>query len=160
MAGDVSQVLGECLFDEAAIGGGDYTTKHLYRSFNGVAAQKWKPGQTISLRGIGWAMPSATFTTTIVTVTFTDLGPDGVAGGGNDVVLGSVTDKLVYTVKGEYYWIFNKPVIGKITGPILRIEIVSALPIQRKSSAEKSYDQSMVKLSLAGDASDTAGASP
>lgn len=160
VAGDVSSALGECFFDEAAIGGSDNETKHLTRSFNGVAADKWKPGQTLTLRGIGWAMPAANFTATTVTATFTDLGPDGVAGGGDDVLLGSVTDKLVYTDKGEYHWIFDKPIVGKITGPILRIQIVSPQLIRRKSADEKGYDQTMVKLSLAGSATDPDTAVP
>ena len=160
VAGDVSGALGECFFDEASIGGSDNETKHLTRSFNGVAAGKWKPGQTLTLRGLGWAMPMANFETTKVTVTFTDLGPDGIAGGGDDVVLGSVTDKLVFSVKGEYHWRFDKPVTGKITGPILRIQIVSADLIRRKSADEKGYDQTMVKLSLAGSAADAAASAP
>ncbi|MFM7182465.1 MAG: hypothetical protein ACKO2G_13510 [Verrucomicrobiales bacterium] len=160
VAGDVSGALGDCFFDEAAIGGSDNETKYLTRAFNGVAADKWKPGQTITLRGIGWAMPLANFTTTQVTATFTDLGPDGIAGGGDDVVLGSVTDKLVYTVKGEYHWLFDKPIVGKITGPILRIQIVSADPVRRKSTDEKGHDQAMVKLSLAGSATDPAPPEP
>lgn len=154
VAGDVSAALGECFFDEASIGGSDNETKHLVRAFNGVAAGKWKLGQNITLRGMGWAMPAANFESTMVTVTFTDLGPDGVAGGGDDVVLGSITDKLVYTAKGEYHWLFDKPVSGKMTGPILRMQIASSQPIRRKSADEKGYDQTMVKLSLAGSASD------
>ena len=160
MAGDVSETLGECFFDEAAIGGSDNETKYLTRAFNGVLANKWKPGQTITLRGLGWAMPATNPTSTTITATFTDLGPDGVAGGGDDVVLGSVTDKLVYTDKGEYHWLFDKPVVGKITGPILRIQIVSGQAIRRKSADAKGYDQTMVKLSLAGSATDAAAPAP
>jgi hypothetical protein len=160
VAGDVSETLGECFFDEAAIGGSDNESKHLTRAFNGVLANKWKPGQTLTLRGLGWAMPAVSLPPMKVTATFIDLGPDGVAGGGDDVVLGSVTDQLVYTDKGEYHWLFDKPVVGKITGPILRIQIVSGQAIRRKSADEKGYDQTMVKLSLAGSATDTAAPAP
>lgn len=153
VAGDVTALLGApFLFDTASTGGGDCDATVFVRNYNGVTDGKWTAGKQLTLRGIGWASSGSGTTATSATVTFTDLGPDGVVGGGDDVVLGSVTDSLTFAGASEYAWVFSSPVVGTITGPVLSIQITGNANIRRKTTSGNAQDA--VKLTLAGSASD------
>jgi arylsulfatase A-like enzyme len=151
--GDVTSVLGpDFFFDDAATGGGDNNATTFTRDISGY----WTPGATVTLKGLGWASPSTgapggTAATT-ATVTFTDLGPDNAFGTTDDVVVGSVTDDLVFTgTAGEFVWNFDADPTFSATGSSLRISIVGNGNIRRKT-VTGTTTQAGVKLSLAGTA--------
>jgi len=155
VAGEATTILGApFFFNDAATGGGDHNGTSFTRDFDGVAAGKWSPGQKLTLRGLGWASPATGTSATSATVTFIDLGPDASPGGGDDVVIGSVTDKLLFTTASQYAWAFDTPVSGTITGPVLRIQITGNNNIRRKTTTGATTPES-VKLTLAGSAEST-----
>ncbi|MFK7910750.1 MAG: sulfatase-like hydrolase/transferase [Akkermansiaceae bacterium] len=75
-------------------------------------------GTDISITGLAFGMPGAGNTNgNVITATITYLGADGVFGGGDDVVLGSVSDTLQFTTgAGVYSWAFDTPIAGTIDG--------------------------------------------
>jgi len=150
VAGDVTAALGPAFFvDAASTGGGDNNATSFTRDFNSV----FNPGATVTLKGLGWASPSAGITNTAVTATFTDLGPDNAIGTTDDVVVGIVTDNLIIsTVASEYVWDFNSDIVFTATGTTLRVVISSPASIRRKTTSTTATGSADVKLSLAGSA--------
>ncbi|MDF7825373.1 glycosyl hydrolase [Pontiellaceae bacterium B12227] len=123
---DVTAVMGPGFFlDDAAIGGGDTTTGNinLTRTFSGL--QLGAQGCEVIITGIGWASSAGGTTATEATATITYLGADGVWGGGDDVVIGSATDALLFSGAGEYAWQFDTPLRASIDGlnSLFRINI-------------------------------------
>ena len=112
---DVTLTLGpNFFFDNASIGGGDTTagsTVSFVRDFGILAGSP----STVSITGLGWASGGAGVTASFAKATISFLGADTVAGGGDDVLFGSVTDNLTYTGAGEYAWSFNSPLMALIT---------------------------------------------
>ena len=142
VASDVTALIGpDFFFDDASTGGSDNTTNNFNRDISGY----WGVGASVSLKGLGWASSATGTTATNATVTFTDLGPDNAFGTADDVVVGSVTDNLIFSGASEYAWSFDNAVTFTASGTGLRINIASDSAIRRKTSGE-------VKLSLAGTA--------
>ena len=101
VAGDVTAALGpEFFVDDAVIGGGDNNATVFTRDLVGL----WTAGATVTLKGIGWASGSTGTSNTSVTVTFSEAGPDGALGTTDDVIVGTVTDNLVFSGASEYPW--------------------------------------------------------
>ena len=149
VAGDVTAALGPDFFmDDAATGGGDNNATVFTRNFSGF----WTDGATVTLKGLGWASGNAGTTSTSVTATFSEPGPDGTHGTGDDIIVGTVTDNLVYTGTSEYVWDFDSDIVFVSTGDSLRVRIVSGASIRRKTHPPAPPSQSDVKLSLAGTA--------
>ncbi len=148
VVGDVTASVGpDFFFDDAATGGSDNNATSFNRDISGY----WTAGATVTLKGLGWASSNSGTTATSATATFTDLGPDGSFGTADDVVVGSVTDNLVFTgVAGEYVWAFENDIAFTATGSALRINITGDGNIRRKTTSGTT--QSAVKLSLAGTA--------
>jgi arylsulfatase A-like enzyme len=147
--GDVTTVLGpNFFFDSASTGGGDNNSTTFNRDVSGY----WTSGATVTLKGLGWASPSGGTTATSATATFTDLGPDGTFGTSDDVIVGTVTDDLVFTgAAGEFVWDFDSDIVFTTTGSSLRITITGNGNIRRKTTPTGNT-QADVKLSLAGSA--------
>ena len=144
--GDVTATLGpDFFFDTASTGGGDNSTTEFNRDYNGTFA-----GKALTITGIGWASSAGGTTAGQSTATFTDLGPDDTFGTTDDVFLGSVNDSLIFSGAGEYYWSFDNPIGGVMTGNIVRIRMFQGSPIVRKTTPGTA--QPAVKLSLAGTA--------
>ena len=113
-------------FDTAAIGGSDTTAAasvSFDRSFGtlNVGAN----GSQVSVRGIGWASGGASaFNVTNVIGTITYLGADGTNGGGDDVIIGKVTNNVTpSSLAGEWVWLFDSPVTQVIDGLSNRFRI-------------------------------------
>jgi autotransporter-associated beta strand protein len=139
-------------FNDAALGGDDFTTT----VFNRIISGYWTSGSTITLKGLAWASPATGTAATKATVTFTDLGPDGSFGTEDDVVVGTITDALVFAGASRYTWAFDNNVVFVATGTGLRISIAgfdnsdAAANIRRKTTSGSV--PANVKLSLAGTA--------
>jgi hypothetical protein len=116
---DAGDALG-LLFDEARTGGGDTAASSSFspaRVLAGVAGtnSNWAAGLptgsagTISFTGLGFALRNDT-TATEASLNIIYLGANGAVGGGDDQVVGSVTDSLQYGSVGEYGWRFDNPI--------------------------------------------------
>jgi arylsulfatase A-like enzyme len=151
--GDVSAALGpDFFFDDAATGGADNSATVFVRDIAGY----WNSNEIVTLKGLGWASKSGGTVATNVTVTFTDPGPDLVHDTGDDVVVGTRTDALVFVANTEYAWPFDSNVVFTAQSGSLRISIAgysngAPAVIYRKTTSGTSQDA--VKLSLAGTAS-------
>lgn len=76
-------------------------------------------GSTINITGIAWASLNSAPTNdaTSATVAITYLGSDGVFGGGDDVLIGSVTDNYTFAGAANVYaWSFDTPMSATIDG--------------------------------------------
>lgn len=151
VSGDVTALLGPGFFlDDAAVGGGDQTTGsiNLIRSFDGL--QVGSQGSDISISGIGWASSASGTTATEVMTSITYLGADGVAGGDDDVFIGSATNALIFSGAGEYVWEFDAPMIATIDGSnawfLIHINTAGTGTIRFKKDSVSGD----VKLSVAG----------
>jgi arylsulfatase A-like enzyme len=154
VAGDVTATLGPDFFlDLASTGGGDNNATTFTRDIGGY----WTPRAEVVITGLGWASGAGGTTSTSVTATFSEPGPDGAFGTADDVVVGSVIDDLVYSGASEYLWNFDSHVAFTATGNQLRVRIVSAASIRRKTTNDGTA-QANVKLSIAGTA--TGGTPP
>lgn len=138
-------------FDTASTGGGDNTVVVFNRDITGY----WTSNSTVTIKGIGWASSSGGTMATNATVTFIDLGPDGIFGTSDDVPVGSVSDSLVQGGAGEYAWLFDHSIVFTTSSPGLRIQITgysngAPAVISRKTTSGSAPND--VKLSLAGEA--------
>ena len=152
--GDVTATLGpNFFFDTAAIGGGDFTSADAFfnRDF-GVAGYD-PAGTQVTITGIGWASPANQVLATTATITITHLGADNVVGGGDDTVVGSVTDAIPTDgTGGERVWQFTTPMVANITGTGSRflIRIQGDATIRYKTRDINNQTAADVKLSVAG----------
>jgi hypothetical protein len=75
-------------------------------------------GVDLSITGIAFGMPTTSNTNgNVITVTVTYLGADGVAGGADDVVLGSRNATLVLgAAAARYECLFDTPITGNVDG--------------------------------------------
>ncbi len=149
VAGNVTTALGpDFFFDDAVTGGGDNSSTTFTRDLSGF----WTSGATVTLKGLGWASGTAGTTSTSVTATFTDPGTDTAYGTSDDIIVGTVTDNLIFTgVASEFVWDFNSDITFTAASSLLRVQIVSGASIRRKTTAAGTA-QANVKLSLAGTA--------
>lgn len=165
VAGNVTTVLGPNFFiDNAATGGSDFTVNQpnsavFTRSFGtlNVGAE----GSTINISGIGWASlnSAASNDASFATVGITYLGADGIFGGGDDVLIGTVTNAYTFAGSGtEYVWSFDTPLTATIDGlnNLFRIVITPSNGTSNGSLSFKTTDASNpgtaanAKLSVAG----------
>lgn len=113
------------LFDgNASTGGGDFDTTGSPET--GIFTRNWSlatqgtTGIDVSVTGLAFGLPGASNTDgNVITATITYLGADGIAGGGDDVVLGSTKGTLTnFTTNGlgRYEWLFDSPIAGTIDG--------------------------------------------
>ncbi|MBI1337309.1 MAG: PEP-CTERM sorting domain-containing protein [Phycisphaera sp.] len=161
--GDVTASLGPNFFIDAAATGDQDTTINqpsflsTPRDFGTLNAGTG--GSLVEITGVGWGSPnSAAIDATSMTVTITYLGADGVAGGGNDVVIGSVTDNYTFSGAGEYAWSFDTPISATIDGAntIFSISLAPTNGTNNGSMVFKSVGAGAwagVKLSVAGTSS-------
>ncbi len=110
---------GGLLFDEARTGGGDTAAQGSFNPSrflepNAGSNDNWADGLVpgtggmITITGLGLPFRGGT-TATIVTVTVTYLGADGMVNTNDDEIVGIATDDLNYSVVGEYAWQFTTP---------------------------------------------------
>ena len=162
LTGDVTATLGPDFFlDTAATGGGDFTVNQpasgtFDRSFGTLNVGAG--GSTITIKGIGWASANSATTNdaTSATVNITYLGSDGVAGGGNDVLIVTVTDAYTFAgAAGEYVWAFDTAISATIDGLNNQFRIVIT-PTNAGLNGSLSFkgattaSAANVKLSVAG----------
>jgi hypothetical protein len=118
---DVTTLLGPSFFvDDAAPGGTDAlvnqpNTGTYTRSFAGLLTAN-QGTTTVSITGLGFATSTAVSSNdaTSVIVSFTYLGADGVAGGTDDVLIGSATVGFAYNSAGEYACVFDTPLTATL----------------------------------------------
>lgn len=153
--GSVTVNLGPTFFFDAAVtGGNDFTTSNAFFARDLGALNVGSGGTQVTITGFGWAgrgygtTPSPGSTT----LTITYLGTDGVFGGADDMVLGSVTDNMTVSSTGsEYYWAFDTPVVSTIDGlnSQFRFQVASTDAAIRYKTAGSGIAGN-VKLSVAG----------
>ncbi len=156
---DVTATLGPSfLLDDASTGGNDVTINepsaaNPQRDF----VLNVGPGGTqVTITGIGWASSASTIANdaTSVTTTITYLGAGGTFGGGDDVVIGSVTDAYPqpHPGAGEVVWAFDTPLVANIDGlgTKFRINITPSNGAGNGSLRFKSATGIGIKLSVAG----------
>jgi hypothetical protein len=154
VVGDVTATLGpDFFFDTAAIGGGDFNSSDAF--FNrDFGVNGYDPaGTQITITGIGWASPANQVLATTATITITHLGADNAVGGGDDVVVGTVTDAIpTNTTAGERVWKFTTPMVANISGTGSRflIRIQGDGNIRYKTTSTTAQTAADVKLSVAG----------
>jgi ABC-type proline/glycine betaine transport system permease subunit len=142
-------------FDFASTGGGtdfNATTADFIRSFG--APDVGTEGTRVTIRGLAWATSGtlADVPATSATVTITYLGGDGVPGGGDDVLAGSVTNAFSYSgTPSEMVWIFDEPLVLDNDGlnSMYRIRVAANGNIRYKTYSGTSGADN-VKLSVAG----------
>ncbi|MCA9234418.1 MAG: hypothetical protein KDA44_03055 [Planctomycetales bacterium] len=114
-AGDAAGLL----FDEARTGGGDTAAAAVFnpvRSLDAVSGtnDNWADGLSpgaagsVTFTGLGFPLRGGT-TATRIGLTIKYLGADGVFGGTDDEVVGSVSDDLNFSPTSEYVWKFDAP---------------------------------------------------
>lgn len=164
------------LFDgNAGIGGGDYNSFNAPPQ-NGSFDRTWllpNPGDggvDISITGLAFGLPGGASNTdgNVITATITYLGADGVAGGGDDVVIGSpTTATLVFNTgfdgspAGRYEWQFDSPITGNIDGfnSVFRVNLASLEADNAGSSYQMRFKTTTgtgaatVKIDIAGTSS-------
>ena len=102
----------------AGTGGGDFNTSGTPST--GTFTRSWnlnagEGGSTVTITGLAFGLPGSNNTNgNVVTATISYLGADGVAGGGNDVVMGSATGTLNFPGAGRYEWLFDSPISAKV----------------------------------------------
>ncbi|MFN3167901.1 MAG: PEP-CTERM sorting domain-containing protein [Phycisphaeraceae bacterium] len=170
--GDVTANLGPNFFqDEAATGGSDVqiqegTTSLAREDFSTNGPLNVGAGGTlIEITGIGWASPNFAGTdATSVTLNIRYLGADGVGGGGDDVLIGTVTDAypLPFEGAGEYYWLFDSPISNTIDGlnSFFRFEFNVANDTGDGTLRMKRLDNGNLKLTAAGTSTAVTGGIP
>ncbi len=131
-AGDVTTILGPSFFvDDASDGGGDTdinqpSVPSFTRLFSGLLTANQGPTRVI-LTGFGFAAHTSSTANDAesIAVTFTYLGADEAVGGGDDILIGTATGDLTFTVGGEYSFRFASPLTADlpITGRRFRIQI-------------------------------------
>ncbi|MGJ8655802.1 MAG: PEP-CTERM sorting domain-containing protein [Akkermansiaceae bacterium] len=125
--GDVTTGLtGSFFVDDAATGGTDTSTtgsRNIGPRFwdldsSGTIDAGDLVAGTISVTGFGFASNAnaSSNTATSLIIQFTYLGEDGVAGGGDDVSLGSETVTKEFSNNGEYFVNFDNPLTAAIDG--------------------------------------------
>jgi hypothetical protein len=141
--------------DDAQIGGGDTTgtTINLVRNFGTMPVGPL--GTQVTLTGLGFGMPGNTNSVQEITATLTYFGADGVAGGTDNVDLGSVTFTHDFTTAGEYGVIFDTPIVGIVDGlnSIFRIQLTADSNIRIKntfSGPANPSGQAGLRASVAG----------
>lgn len=154
VVGDITSTLGpDFFFDTAAIGGGDFSSGDAF--FNrDFGINGYDPaGTQITITGIGWASPGNQVLATTATVTITHLGADNTVGGGDDVLVGSVTDAIPNDgIAGERVWQFATPMVATISGTGSRflIRIQGDDTIRYKTTDTNATAAADVKLSVSG----------
>ncbi|MFN3167902.1 MAG: PEP-CTERM sorting domain-containing protein [Phycisphaeraceae bacterium] len=153
--GDATADLGPAFFlDNAAVGGSDVTTNEpntLLKKEDFGVLNVGPGGTLVSITGVAWASPNFTNTDAeTVTISIRYLGADGSGGGGDDVLIGTVTDSLTFNGAGEYVWQFDAPISNTIDGlnNQFRLEISPQNTAGNGSMRFKS--QNGVKFSVAG----------
>ena len=174
--GDVTATLGpNFLIDEAAGGGSDvqYTegTTGLSRKDFSTGAQGnvagdqplnvGAGGSLITITGVGWAGPNFAGTSaTSISLNIRYLGADGVGGGGDDVLIGTVTDNFIFSGAGEYVWQFDTPISAVIDGANSFFRYEFNVQNAGGTFRVKSAAPFGVKLSAAGTSTAVSGAMP
>ena len=130
---DVTALLGPTFFvDDAVAGGSDSTINqpsvvNYVRTFAGLLAAN--QGTTeVRITGLGFATSTAASSNdaTSITASFTYLGADGAAGGGDDVFVGSATGGYVYASSGEYACVFDAPLVATLNITALKFQVAIA----------------------------------
>lgn len=153
------------LFDEARTGGGDTAAQATFNPSrflvpNEGANDNWADGlltgeaREITIDGLGFAFRGGT-TATIVSVTITYLGADGMVGGVDDEIVGVRTDTLDYSVVSEYAWRFTEPMVFDWDGLNTRFRfaitgIDGNLRFKQRSINESPSEQGGITMSVAG----------
>lgn len=153
VTGDVTSTLGpDFFFDSASVGGGtDFNSSNQGFARDFGALDVGNGGSNVTITGIGWASSAGGTVATEVTATITYLGADELVGGGDDVVVGSVTDTLVFSGAGEYVWDFDSPLTAVLSGEGSRFLIqITANGNIRYKTFPNSSGAGNVKLSAAG----------
>jgi hypothetical protein len=122
------------LFDgNASIGGGDHDSangppENTNFDRTWTLAAPGAGGVDLSITGLAFGMPVANNTNgNVIKVTITYLGADGVAGGTDDVVLGTRNLTLVLGAASRYEGLFDTPITGNIDGArsVFRVRLES-----------------------------------
>lgn len=142
-------------FDSASTGGGDTAAAASVNFDRGFGTLNvGVGGSEVNIRGIGWASGGASsFNATNVIGTITYLGADGISGGGNDVVIGKVTNNVTAnTTASEWVWLFDSPITNTIDGAsnIFRINLTSVGTNTMRFKTTSGTAASAAKLSVAG----------
>lgn len=164
---DVTTLLGPSLFvDDAAIGGTDVTVNQpasgsYVRSFSGLLTAN-QGSTTVTITGLGFATSTSATSNdaTSLTATFTYLGADGAAGGGDDVAIGSTTGAYVYASSGEYGCVFDAPLVATLNITAVKF-LVTIAPSNASANGSVLFKVGTIpfdsttgpKLSVAGTAS-------
>lgn len=138
------------LLNDASTGGSDNDATNFNRDFSDGSAL-YSAGDSVTLTGVAWASSATGTTATEATVTITDYGLDDTFGTADDIVVGSLTDDLVFGDAGVYVWVFDSPISYVASSDSLRINITSNGVIRRKTSTGQ-FNQAAVKLTVAGTA--------
>lgn len=168
LTGDVTSLLGPGFFvDDATLGGSDTdinqpATGVYLRRFNGLLVPNQGPTR-VAITGLGFATHTSASANdaTSIGLTFTYLGADEAVGGGDDVVVGSVTGSFSFVSGSEYAFAFTNPLTAdlNITGTRFRIQVAPSNATNNGSlklkTAALASEPSLtgVKLSVAGAAS-------
>lgn len=156
VAGDVTSTIGPDFFiDAASTGGGtdfNSTNANFLRDFGTLDVGTG--GTEITIGGVGWASSGTTTAVpaTSATITITYLGEDESVGGGDDVLIGTVTDAFSYGgTASEMAWAFDSPLSATIDGlgSVFLLNVNSNGNIRYKTFPNTS-GAANVKLSVAG----------
>lgn len=161
---DLTTLIGPGFFvDDAAIGGTDATVNQpasgIYvRSFSGLLTAN-QGTTTLTITGLGFATSTSAIANdaTSLTATFTYLGADGVAGGGDDVLIGSASGNYIYASSGEYGCLFDSPLTATLNITAVKFQI-AITPLNASSNGSVLFKVGTIpfdsitgpKLSVAG----------
>ena len=154
-AGNVTTALGpNFFFDLASTGGGD-TNASPTAAFNRDlgALNVGAGGASVSITGFGFAAGAGVITATQVSMTITYLGANGAVGGGDDVLIGTVTDAITGSGSGtEYVWAFDSPMVALIDGAnsVFRFQMTTNSTGNLRFKTTSGTDISAAKFSVAG----------
>ena len=148
-------------FNTAALGGGDFTVNQpnsatFLRNFGTLNVGAG--GSTINISGIAWASfnNAAANDATSATVGITYLGANGSVGGGDDLLIGNVTDNFTFAGAANVYaWNFDTSLSATIDG-LNNVFLIVVTPNNGSSAGSLSFkgatiaNADNVKLSVAG----------
>ncbi|MCB1133411.1 MAG: hypothetical protein KDN05_19985 [Verrucomicrobiae bacterium] len=157
VAGDVTATIGpDFFFDSASTGGGtDFNSANVNFLRDFGTLNVGTGGTEITIGGVGWATSGTTTAVpaTSATITITYLGQDEAVGGGDDVLIGTVTDAFSYNgTASEMVWDFDSPLSATIDGlgSVFLMNVNSNGNIRYKTFPNASGIAANVKLSIAG----------